>query len=235
MSDALSIRLLKTKLKENQFRRAKGPIVNKRVFERWKTYASYGHADSLYKLGICFRQGIYVIQDNNRADNLFWFSAKQGSLLAQYLIKYSYLLGAGISIEKYLLVEKIYATYEMNSIRYILQYPSWDLAVFDVDQNLITTCDPFYYKHVLPETALHQKWKAIAEISGKDYFHRFVAHTFPWASLEPHIPQIIADIEANNTKVIALTALNPVINDKLEINTVEWRVNHLKDLGYDFF
>ena len=72
------------------------------------------------------------------------------------------------------------------------------------------------------------------EATGGNLSHLFFMKTRAWATLEPCTRQIINDFKSRKMKVIALTALFPIIVKSFKINTVDWRIQHLLSLGYDF-
>lgn len=148
--------------------------------------------------------------------------------IPKFIIRHSFSLQR---IEQQRLGDRMYATSDMSSIRYILQYP--DLVVFDVDDTLIASLDPYFEEHVLPESSLSQQMLAAPEVK-RDIFFATLLAIRPWTIIETQTPQLIAEFQSNGTKVIALTALWPVIDKNLNLHIPNWRVRHLKTFGYDF-
>lgn len=147
--------------------------------------------------------------------------------IPKFIIRYSFSLQI---IGQRHLGERMYATSEMSFIRY-LQYP--DLSVFDVDDTLLASLDPYFEAHILPDSSLSQQMLATPEIK-RDIFFATLLAIRPWTIIEAQTPRLIAEFQANGTKVIALTALWPVIDKNLNLHIPNWRVKHLKTFGYDF-
>lgn len=121
----------------------------------------------------------------------------------------------------------------MNYINYILQYPYRDLAVFDIDDTLIASIHPYFDVHYWPDTPLNQKLSA-SNKTVRDTFFFGILPTNPFTLLEPKTPELIANLQSNGIKVIALTALQPFIKKDLNLNIPNWRVKHLRTFGYNF-
>lgn len=135
---------------------------------------------------------------------------------------------------QYYLYMRIYATSEMSSINYIMQRESRDVAVFDADDNLITSFDVFYQKHVLLDSPLSQKMRATNEIRREIFFHCMATKLFPWSIIEPYTPKLVADLQESGMYAMVLTALNSVIVPEIDLHTPNWRTQHFEDLGFNF-
>ena len=106
--------------------------------------------------------------------------------------------------------------------------------MFDADDNLITSLDTFYERHVIPNSPLNQRLRTTNEVRREIFFHCMATHFRPWALMESYTPRLIADLQASGMYAMVLTALNSIIVKEVGLHTPNWRARHFEDLGFKF-
>jgi len=70
------------------------------ALKEWRPLAEQGDADAQYNLGVMYRRGEGVIQDDREAVKWYRLAAEQGLVEAQDNVGYMYGLGAGVIEDK---------------------------------------------------------------------------------------------------------------------------------------
>lgn len=108
-----------------------------------------------------------------------------------------------------------------------------DLIIFDVDDVLLKSLDPYYSEHYMKETTLHQMLYS-RDQNTVETFLLYLFLSKPCVVMDPKLPELLNQLKLKNIKHIANTAILPIVNEKLHVDISRKRLETLKEIGIDF-